>query len=60
MSAFRVGLSADFTRADGKPTFPSYDLTPLARDGVELIQLPRAGVLSAQQVASCDAIVLLG
>ena len=60
MTAFRVGLSADFTRADGKPTFPSYDLTPLARDGVELFELPRAAVLSAGQVAGCDAIVLLG
>lgn len=60
MTAFRVGLSADFTRADGKSTFPSYDLSPLGAKGVELLELPRAAVLSAAQVAGCDAIVLLG
>jgi phosphoglycerate dehydrogenase-like enzyme len=60
MTAFRVGLSADFTRADGKPTFPSYDLTPLTANGVELVPLPRAAILSAGQVAGFDAIVLLG
>lgn len=60
MSAFRVGLSADFTRADGRPTFPSYDLSPLADSGTELVALPRAAVLSADQVAGFDAIVLLG
>lgn len=60
MTAFRVGLSADFTRADGKPTFPSYDLSPLAADGVELAELPRTAVLAAADVAGFDAIVLLG
>lgn len=60
MTAFRVGLSADFTRADGKATFPSYDLSPLGAKGVELVELPRAAVLSAAQVTGCDAIVLLG
>ncbi|EDP63790.1 Predicted dehydrogenase [alpha proteobacterium BAL199] len=60
MTAFRVGLSADFTRADGKPTFPSYDLSPLAADGAELVPLAKAAVLSAEQVAGFDAIVLLG
>lgn len=60
MTAFRVGLSADFTRADGKPTFPSYDLSPLAADGVELVELPRTAVLAPGHVAGFDAIVLLG
>lgn len=60
MTTFRVGLSADFVRADGKPTFPSYDLSPLTADGVELVPLPRAAILSAGQVAGFDAIVLLG
>lgn len=60
MTAFRVGLSADFTRADGKSTFPSYDLSPLGAKGVELVELPRAAVLSSAQVAGHDAIVLLG
>lgn len=60
MPAFRVGLSADFTRADGKPTFPTYDLSPLAGSGVELTELPRAAQLSAAQVEGFDALVLLG
>lgn len=60
MPAFRVGLSADFTRADGKPTFPTYDLSPLAGAGVELVELPRAAQLSAAQVEGFDALVLLG
>ncbi len=60
MTAFRVGLSADFTRADGKPTFPSYDLSPLGAEGFELVELPRAALLSAGQVEGFDAVVLLG
>jgi len=60
MSAFRVGLSAAFTRADGKPTFPSYDLSPLAGEGVEMVPLEAAATLTAGQVAGFDAIVLLG
>ena len=60
MTAFRVGLSADFTRADGKPTFPSYDLSPLGAEGVELVELPRTALLSAGHVTGFDAVVLLG
>ncbi len=60
MSNFRVGLSADFTRADGKPTFPSYDLSPLEAEGVELVQMPRTALLAPEHVAGFDAIVLLG
>lgn len=60
MTAFRVGLSADFTRADGKPTFPSYDLSALGAEGAELVELPRAALLSADQVTGFDAVVLLG
>ena len=29
MSVFRVALSGDFRRADGTPTFPDFDLSPL-------------------------------
>src|SRR3546814_17614527 len=33
--------------------------SPLAANGVELVELPRAAVLAADQVAGCDAVVLL-
>ena len=32
MAQFRVGLSADFMKADGSPAFPSFDLAPLDDD----------------------------
>ncbi|NQW11144.1 MAG: dehydrogenase [Alphaproteobacteria bacterium] len=60
MPKFRVGLSAAFTRADGKPTFPSYDIGALTAEGIELATLASAATLTADQVAGFDAIVLLG
>jgi hypothetical protein len=40
MSTFRIGLSAAFTRADGKPTFPSCDWSTLAgTTGVKVEQM---------------------
>ena len=61
MNTFRVGLSASFTRADGKTTFPSADWSGLAAlDGVDMVPLPAAAVLSADQLDGFDAVVLLG
>ncbi len=62
MSApFRVALSGDFVRSDGSPAFPSFDLAPLREDpGIELVWAePREGVIPAEAVAGCDALVLL-
>ena len=60
MSDFRVGLSGDFTRPDGKATFPSCDLSPLGTEGMTLETMPRRGVLSADDVRDFDADVLMG
>ncbi len=60
MSDFRVGLSGDFTRPDGKATFPSCDLSPLGTEGMTLETMPRRGVLSADDVHDFDAVVLMG
>ena len=61
MSKFRIGFSAYLKRPDGRPGFPSYDLSPLGRDGrIELVELPAEQTLSAETVAAYDALVLLG
>ncbi len=62
MSApFRVALSGDFVKPDGSPAFPSFDLSPLREDPrIETVWAePRAGVIPAEAVAGCDALVLL-
>lgn len=60
MSAFRVALSGDFRKADGSPTFPDFDLTPLreARN-VEMVFLDNASPLRADQLEDFDALILL-
>jgi phosphoglycerate dehydrogenase-like enzyme len=60
--SFRVALSADFRRADGTPTYPMFDLSPLTSDpGVELVYVqPQNGVMPAERLADCDALILLG
>ena len=60
MSDFRVGLSGDFTRPDGKATFPSCDLSPLAAEGMVLETMPRRSVLSPDDIRDFDAVVLMG
>ncbi len=58
--AFRVALSGDFLQPDGAPTFPDFDIAPLAeRDGVEFAYLPRGPVIAAEDVADFDALILL-
>jgi len=57
---FRVGLSADFRNADGSPTFRDFDLAPLMQDArVETVFLESESVLSARQLETIDALILL-
>lgn len=60
MADFRVALSGDFRKADGSPTFPDFDLTPLreARN-VEMAFLDNASPLKAEQLEDFDALILL-
>jgi phosphoglycerate dehydrogenase-like enzyme len=61
MSKFRVGLSASFTRADGKPTFPSCDWSRLRGDpDIELDQIGPSASLTQEQIDGYDALVLMG
>ena len=60
MAPFRVALSGDFRKADGSPTFPDFDLTPLreARN-VETAFLDNASPLKGEQLEDFDALILL-
>ncbi len=62
MGTFRVGLSADFTRPDGSPAFPMFDLTPLnAADRISWDYVPVTdGRIAAEDMAGYDALILLG
>jgi phosphoglycerate dehydrogenase-like enzyme len=61
MDKFRVALSGDFRKPDGRPTYPSFDVAPLASN-------PQVGMLHgeddngtmpAKGLAGCDALILL-
>ena len=57
---FRVALSGDFRKADGSPTFPDFDVTPLqTAPGVEMVYLESANPIRADQIADFDALILL-
>lgn len=61
MEKFRIALSGDFRKADGTPTFPSFDLAPLLNDDqieVRWVE-PVDGVMPASGLAGCDALILL-
>lgn len=60
MGPFRVALSGDFRKADGSPTFPDFDLTPLdqAKD-VEMVFLDNASPIRGDQLEEFDALILL-
>ncbi len=61
MSAFRVGLSADFQRLDGTPAFPSFDLSPLDDADLEWSWVPVTdGRINAEHMKGIDALILLG
>ncbi len=57
---YRVALSGDFKKADGSPTFPDFDLTPLktAKD-VEMVFLDNVNPLKGEQLEDFDALILL-
>ena len=61
MAKFRVALSGDFVKADGSPTFPTFDLAPLRNvPNVEVNYVaPVDGVMPAAGLASHDALILL-
>jgi D-3-phosphoglycerate dehydrogenase len=60
MAPFRVALSGDFRKADGSPTFPDFDLTPLREaKNVEMVFLDNASPIRADQLEDFDALILL-
>lgn len=57
---YRVALSGDFRKADGSPTFPDFDLTPLRQaKNVEMVFLDNANPLKGEQLEDFDALILL-
>jgi len=61
MAKFRVALSGDFVKADGTPTFPMFDLSPLRSEpNMEVDYVaPVDGVMPAAGLAGYDALILL-
>jgi D-3-phosphoglycerate dehydrogenase len=61
MSKFRVALSGDFVKADGEPTFPMFDLSPLRNDpNIEVGYVAAVdGAMPAAGLAGYDALILL-
>ena len=60
MAEFRVALSGDFRKADGSPTFPDFDLTPLlTAKNVETVYLDNFSPLKGEQLSDFDALILL-
>ncbi len=61
MEPFRIALSGDFRKADGSPTFPSFDLTPITQNPkVEVRWVdPVDNVMPAKGLEGCDALILL-
>ncbi len=56
---YRVGVSPRIRRADGSPTFPAYDLAPLAGAAdIELGLLPREKILEPETLDDFDAVIL--
>jgi phosphoglycerate dehydrogenase-like enzyme len=57
---FRVALSGDFRKADGSPTYPDFDLTPLeTAPHVEMAFLEPNNPIRAGQLEDFDALILL-
>lgn len=58
---FRIGLSPATRRPDGRPVFPSYDLSPLQQDPrVEIAYFDAKGQIPAAAIRDFDALVLMG
>ena len=61
MQRFRVALSGDFLRRDGKPAFPDFDLSPLRDDPrIDYGYLSTTGIVRAEDVMGFDALILMG
>ena len=62
MSKFRVAVSADFLRPDGRPSFADFDLTPLKADPRIEIGYAAAedDVMPAAALQDYDALILFG
>ena len=58
---FRVALSGDFRKADGTPTYPSFDLSPLSADPrIETKWVDAVdGAIPGAALEDCDALILL-
>jgi D-3-phosphoglycerate dehydrogenase len=57
---FRVALSGDFKKADGTPTYPDFDLTPLrTTPGVEVDFIDSLSPIRREQIEEFDALILL-
>ena len=57
---FRVALSGDFKKADGTPTYPDFDLTPLrTTPGVEMAIIDSVSPIRHEQIEDFDALILL-
>ena len=57
---FRVALSGDFKKADGTPTYPDFDLTPLrTTPGVEMAFIDPVSPIRREQIEDFDALILL-
>jgi D-3-phosphoglycerate dehydrogenase len=61
MDKFRVALSGDFRKADGSPTFPTFDLSPLTEDpDIEIVWAdPVEDAIPASALEGCHALILL-
>jgi phosphoglycerate dehydrogenase-like enzyme len=60
MSKFRVAISADFVKSDGKPAFPDFDLSALDDSRIEWAYVTAVdGVMQAADMAEYDALILL-
>jgi phosphoglycerate dehydrogenase-like enzyme len=61
MARFRVALSGDFLKGDGKPAYPMVDLEPLRQAGGEVAYVPSVDrVMRAEDLEGFDALILLG
>jgi phosphoglycerate dehydrogenase-like enzyme len=60
MAAFRVAIDGAFTKPDGTPTYPDFDLSPLrAAPGVEVETVQLGEECRPEALAGFDALILL-
>lgn len=61
MPKFRVGLEKGFTKPDGTPAYPVFDLSPLTSDPqIELVRLGNGNVFTLAELDMLDAVVVGG